>query len=152
MSDDRHSEILGALPRTRPHRRSDKRGARPDEPGASAPAPNASTKATVKHPGREAKPTPKPDHTPRPGAPVAPEATAAPEPAATASAKPRAPRLRQPAQPAGTPSAPAGRRPAPASRTEILGTAIQAAAELGEIGLSAGARAIRSAVSKLPRP
>jgi hypothetical protein len=40
----------------------------------------------------------------------------------------------------------------PASSTEIFGTAVQAAAELAEIGLSVSARALRNAVSKLPKP
>ena len=44
------------------------------------------------------------------------------------------------------------RKPAPPRGGEILGTAVQAAAELAEIGLSVGARAIRRAVSRLPRP
>ena len=39
-----------------------------------------------------------------------------------------------------------------ADGAEILGTAVQAAAELAEIGLSVGARALRNAVSRLPRP
>jgi hypothetical protein len=34
----------------------------------------------------------------------------------------------------------------------VLETAVQAAAELAEIGLHAGARALRRAVSRLPRP
>jgi hypothetical protein len=33
-----------------------------------------------------------------------------------------------------------------------LGTAVQAAAELAEIGLKASARALRGALSRLPRP
>lgn len=171
MSDDHHSEVLGALPRKRPHRRSDKRAARPAnpsaasaddarpaqppsapksatkltaEPGPSQPARNLGAEATVKDPARQAKATRKRDRTPLP--------EAATKPAATASDRPRAPRLRQPAQPAGTPSAPPRRRPTPARRTDVLGTAVQAAAELAEIGLSVSARAIRSAVSKLPRP
>jgi hypothetical protein len=64
-------------------------------------------------------------------------------------------RLRQPARPEGTPRAsePARARSfSSASGAEILGTAVQAAAELAEIGLSAGARALRNAVSRLPRP
>jgi hypothetical protein len=40
----------------------------------------------------------------------------------------------------------------PAQRHDVLGTAVQAAAELAEIGLSIGAQAIRRAVSRLPRP
>jgi hypothetical protein len=86
--------------------------------------------------------------------------TASEAKAATPSSEPT--RLRQPKQPGGTPSrGPA--KPRPAARTpvrtpsppkggEILGTAVQAAAELAEIGLSAGARALRRAVSHLPRP
>jgi hypothetical protein len=33
-----------------------------------------------------------------------------------------------------------------------MGTAVQAAAELAEIGLQAGTRALRRALSRLPRP
>ncbi|HEV3056150.1 MAG TPA: hypothetical protein VGX45_15915 [Solirubrobacteraceae bacterium] len=40
----------------------------------------------------------------------------------------------------------------PPSGAEILGTAVHAAAELAEIGLTAGARALRSAIARLPRP
>ena len=35
---------------------------------------------------------------------------------------------------------------------EIVGTMVQAAAELAEIGLSVSARAIKEAVARLPRP
>jgi hypothetical protein len=41
--------------------------------------------------------------------------------------------------------------PAPAS-PGALQTAVEAAAELTEIGLRAGARALRLALSRLPRP
>jgi hypothetical protein len=50
-----------------------------------------------------------------------------------------------------TPKAP----PAPVSADPshgVLETAVQAAAELAEIGLHASARALRGAVSRLPRP
>jgi hypothetical protein len=40
----------------------------------------------------------------------------------------------------------------PATGADILGTAVQAAAELAEIGLSASARALRGAIARLPRP
>jgi hypothetical protein len=36
--------------------------------------------------------------------------------------------------------------------TDLAGTAVRAAAELAEIGISASARALRAAVSRLPRP
>jgi hypothetical protein len=40
----------------------------------------------------------------------------------------------------------------PSDHRHILGTAAQAAAELAEIGLSVGTRALRNAFSRLPRP
>jgi hypothetical protein len=115
MSEKPPSDVLGALPRTRPHRRSDKRkpaAAAPDATAAAAP--------------------------PEPKAPVRP------------ARRPRAERLRQPAQPAGTPDARRARKPAPPNGIDLVGTAVQAAAELAEIGISISARAIRSAVSRLP--
>jgi hypothetical protein len=41
--------------------------------------------------------------------------------------------------------------PAPDTTAGPLTTAVQAAAELTEIGLSAGARALRGALARLPR-
>jgi hypothetical protein len=38
------------------------------------------------------------------------------------------------------------------SEPSVLKTAVQAVAELAEIGLTLGARLLRSAVSRLPRP
>jgi hypothetical protein len=40
----------------------------------------------------------------------------------------------------------------PASGADILSTAVQAAAELAEIGLSVSTRALRNALSRLPKP
>jgi hypothetical protein len=42
--------------------------------------------------------------------------------------------------------------PPPSRGDSILGTAVRAAAELAEIGLMIGARALRGALSRLPRP
>lgn len=72
------------------------------------------------------------------------------QPRATAPHRPQP--LRQPAQPSGIPSTPGPRRPVPSDHRHILGTAAQAAAELAEIGLSVGTRALRNAFSRLPRP
>ncbi|MGI8505632.1 MAG: hypothetical protein ACR2MK_02300 [Solirubrobacteraceae bacterium] len=65
-----------------------------------------------------------------------------------AAAKPRAD-----AKPP-SPGNPAGRaKPAPRADTATpVATAVQAAAELAEIGLMASARALRGALSRLPRP
>jgi hypothetical protein len=86
MSGPRRSDVLGKLPHSRPHRRSQKRGARP--PDAAA-------------------------------APAAGEVPA---------------------------------EPAPSGAHDLVGTAVQAAVELAEIGFGVGVRALREAVSRLPRP
>jgi translation initiation factor IF-2 len=119
MADKRTppADVLGSLPRSRPHRRSEKRAA----PAAAKPAAAA------------AKP-------------------AAPRSAAAKPAAARRPARPQPPQPGGVPRTPPRDPGASASRTDLLGTAVQAAAELAEVGLSAGARALRQAVSRLPRP
>ncbi len=77
---------------------------------------------------------------------------ATPAGAPTAKPRPKRQRLAQPAQPGGTPSPARGRKPVPPSPPDVVGTAVQAAAELAEIGLSVSARALRRAVSRLPRP
>ncbi len=160
MSDETPSKVLGSLPRTRPHRRSQRRAARPELGIAPAEsAGTAATKATAAESApaesAPARATAKPESAPR-----ARKAPAKKVPAKRATAA----RIHQPAQPAGTPSKPKPRatakpkpaqkpsKPAATAGTEILGTAVQAAAELAEIGMSVSARALRRAVSRLPRP
>ena len=160
LSDERPSDVLGALPRRRPHRRSDKRPA-PAPDGAlpagtriaTGPAASQGLHDRESRPGdRQSEsgpddrdtglvgPRTRPHGPQRPGRPGRPE------------------RLRQPAQPAGVPHTPrrpaAPREPSPSQPTgrDILGIAAQAAAELAEIGLSVSARALRNAVGRLPRP
>lgn len=168
MSDQRSSEVLGGLPNSRPHRRSQKRPARPAESSSEQGSTSARTSST-----KTAKPTAKRTSTPRASSTA--KATGSPAPKAkgssTAGAKGRATagrkatgssaprqgaRLEQPKQPTGTPSGARSRKPAqqPQSggRHEILETAVQAAAELAEIGFTVSARALRSAISRLPRP
>lgn len=190
MSDERHSEVLGGLPRTRPHRRSDKRSAnRANAPATDGVSGDAAEAMPTAAPEAKAKPQPKPARASaakaKPAArkpkskakPPAPKAKPAPRAkkaavrasasagATTSAGTPRAKagstRLRQPNQPDGSPTrgpakprdaAPAPRIPSSPKGGEILGTAVQAAAEIAEIGLSAGARALRRAVSRLPRP
>lgn len=178
MSEEKTTDVLGALPHSRPHRRSDKRRARQTPAGAS-PA-NDTEPAAAK--SSAPKPAASKPSAPKPGAskPSAPEPAASgpaaskpagaakptaskPAPAARAKTKPRArtasPRLQQPKQPTGTPSRvrDAAPKDGRAGRTQperhdLLGSAVQAAAELTELGLTIGARVIRGAVSKLPRP
>jgi hypothetical protein len=131
------ANVLGSLPRTRPHRRSDRRPARGGSSGKDASA----TTATK-------EPTP-------PSAGATEAAARAINSAARgskAAPRPKAKRLAQPAQPAGTPRVPGSRRPAPPSGSNVLGTAVQAAAELAEIGLSLSTRAVRNALARMPRP
>jgi hypothetical protein len=196
MIDDRPSKVLGALPRTRPHRRSQKRatpGATAAEPTA-APITRAAKAGAASRPAKAgaasrpakagaasrpakagaafrpaktgtaataAKAGTAPGAAKRRPAPKSRPPTAKSRPAtAKSNSKPRAiraaaptsERLRQPAQPAGVPAKPGSRKSAPTTGTDVIGTAVQAAAELAEIGLSAGVRALRGAVSRLPRP
>ena len=137
MSDETPSEILGSLPRTRPHRRSGKRGG----PADGAGGPGAESEPTAGKASAAAPSRPKTASRARPKAHRrAPQRRARPEP------------LRQPKQPAGTPPPPGPRRPIPPSGTELLSTLVQATGELAEIGLSLGARAVRNAIGRLPRP
>lgn len=150
MPDQRQSEVLGALPRTRPHRRSAKRPERPGEttgkPKPTArPAARRSSNATVAQATRvPAKP--RPAAGPRSG----PRAVTGSRPATRTKSK--ADRLRQPPQPRGIPSQPRSPVPSTLQRTEILGTFVRATAELTEIGLALGAQVLRRAVARLPRP
>ena len=75
-----------------------------------------------------------------------PAAEPAPETAAeTATAT-------EPAPPLGESEDPGTGGTGGVGATELVTTVVQAAAELAEIGLTAGARALRIAVSRLPRP
>ena len=149
MPDQRQSDVLGALPRKRPHRRSAKRPVRPGEtPGkaqASAPAATQSRKAA----GGQASRAPAKPRVAA-GSRSGPRAVAGSRSATRSKSK--ADRLRQPPQPRGIPAQPRSPVPSTPQRPEILGTFVRATAELTEIGLSLGAQILRRAVSRLPRP
>jgi hypothetical protein len=150
MSDERPSEVLGGLPHTRPHRRSQKRGAPAGSDAkadtatgarvASGPATRRATKAT--------KATPPPAPIRRPSAPRSSSSA----PGATKRATPSPSRVRQPAQPPGTPPAASSGPPIPGGGVDLIGSAVHVTAELAEIGISAGARALRGVVARLPKP
>jgi hypothetical protein len=178
VSNDRPSDVLGALPRRRPHRRSDKRAApaparssaveqaaAPDgsrsappeqtsasDKPASAPGKPASPARTHRPAGKASASSRRKQPPPAPAVPIRSSGATARTAAPTRATRRRPERLRQPAQPAGFPPTPVASRPEPASRRRVLGTAAQAAAELAEIGLSVSARALRNAVARLPRP
>jgi hypothetical protein len=140
MSERRPPGVLGSLPNTRPHRRSEKRPSAAAPTGAeTAAAPSAKAAATQpRAKARTTQPKAKAAATqPRAKARATqPKATGKPKPRPKATTAPPQTKRAQQDQP---------ERPTPA------GTAVQAAAELAEIGLMAGARALRRALSRLPR-
>jgi homospermidine synthase len=179
MADKPQAGVLGSLPRTRPHRRSAKRSpAEPATDSSQAPAAAANSSAAEAKAAPAKPAATKPKRAPKPTAKVssakskAPTTAQAKAPArataqakapATAKAHAKAPATAKAKAPTphghGTqprtqaPRAPApGRTPA-ATDPEVgpLGTAVQAAAELAEIGMMASARALRGALSRLPR-
>ena len=130
MADDEPKpDVLSSLPRTRPQRRSAKRDAPVKAKAAPRKASNG-TKAAAK-----------------------PRATSAAKPRAKAAAKPRAAAAKGTAKipPAGfAPPRDTGERPVP-SGAELVGTAIQAAGELAQIGIAVGGQALKSALGRLGR-
>lgn len=133
--------MLTSLPRTRPVRRSAKRGDRADVKTGSAGT--QSRRATAS----------------KPKAPTTARAT-------TAKAKPAASKEAEPQTAARSRAAPRRKVPpagyaAPTSRADegggagtadLLGTAIQAAAELAQIGLTVGRQTLQSMIDRLPKP
>ena len=128
--DELPPDVMSSLPRTRPQRRSAKRDA-PAKPAAKRTAANGS----------------KPPAKPRAKAASKPAAKAKPKAATKPRARTKDPRI----PPAGfeTPRDQAD-RPLP-SGVELVGTAIQAAGELAQIGIAVGGQALKSALGRLGR-
>jgi hypothetical protein len=125
---DSDREVLTSLPRSRPVRRSAKRGERP--------APGDAARASA---------TPVAPRKPRAGA-------TPPRPSAERPAPPRvAPQRKVPAAGYAAPDARADAT-AGSAGAELIGTTIQAAAELAQIGLSVGRQTLRSMLDRLPKP
>lgn len=179
MTDDRPSDLLSALPRSRPHRRSNKRPERPANGGAietvkaqaKAEAEAKDAGATRKSPrasagsktSRPASPRTKSTRPASPRPKSTQPASAGPKSKQPASTRPRSTRptsasrkrpasLPQPAQPRGVPRGTRPSRPEPSTEIPVLRTAVQAAAELVEIGFTLSAKALRGAASRVPRP
>ncbi len=148
------SDVMGSLPRTRPQRRSARRPA-----AAASEAGSGTTAKPAVTPAPKAKPAPKR----APGTPKAKAAKAKPKAKATA-AKPKAAAKPKPrtqvrsSKPgaAGLPprgyATPESAGEPPPSGTALVTTALQAAGELAQIGVSVAGQAAKSALSKLPRP
>jgi len=163
---DSEREVLTSLPRTRPVRRSAKRGDRPaiddaaraptkpvaprkpraaKAAGATAPAKPAAAPRARTRAGTTAGATPKPT-TARSAGPRAPA------PAAAGAQRPRvAPQRKVPAAGYATPDARAT-EPNASAGAELISTTIQAAAELAQIGLTVGRQTLRSMIDRLPKP
>lgn len=129
-------EVLSSLPATRPQRRSARReGAKAAKasPGGKR-ATKAAPRAKAAAGGRKASGRARAGATARSGAAKRPAAV---RPSAATKAA----------------STPPGDRPAePPQGVELVGTALQAAGELAQLGLQLGTRALAGAVRRLPRP
>jgi hypothetical protein len=125
-------DVMSSLPRTRPQRPSRRRAS--GGAGGAKRAPRAATKpAAAKTPGARAKRAAK---GPR-GASARPKLQGVRASAATKAASNPPPPKRPPSPPSGT---------------DLVGTAVQAAGELAQLGLTLGTRALRDAVKRVPRP
>jgi hypothetical protein len=124
-SDNR--DVLSSLPRSRPQRPSARR-----EQARAAAQPKVAA--------ANAKPAAK-------RAPAKPKSTA---PAAKTT--PKVPRHQSDVPPAGYATAKSADAGGPPSGAELISTAVQAAGELVQIGATLGSQALKSALSRLPRP
>jgi type II secretory pathway component HofQ len=132
---DSDREVLTSLPRSRPVRRSAKRADRP----ATDAAARASAKPVAPRKPRAAKTTPEP-------------AAAKPAKTAPKAERPRVPPQRKvPAAGYAAPDA-RGAEPSASAGAELISTAIQAAAELAQIGLTVGRQTLKSMLDRLPKP
>jgi hypothetical protein len=139
-SDERDgAEVLKSLPARRPQRRSARRDGAKTAPAGRKPAP---AKAAAKPRAKAASTGPK-------------AATGARKRAATVGKPPaaRRPTAVRPSAATRAASSTPGKRPAQSPEgIELVGTAIQAAGELAQLGLTLGTKALRGAVSRIPRP
>jgi len=159
---DSDREVLTSLPRSRPVRRSAKRGDRPDTTNGA--------KASAKTPSRRAAPSSsraeKAATAAAAGAGAAKAASSrAAKPGATRAARPASRTARAPADraratpptrkvpPAGY-AAPTSRaeEPVTSGTAELISTTIQATAELAQIGLTVGRQTLQSMLDRLPKP
>jgi hypothetical protein len=156
---DSDREVLTSLPRSRPVRRSAKRGERPDpQNGANAsPRRAAATKprgakattagAAKTTATRAAKTT-----TAGAKAPAARAAKPKPRAARTTAERPRgAPPRKVPPAGYATPTA-RPHDPASSGTAELISTTIQAAGELAQIGMTVARQTLQSMVDRLPKP
>jgi hypothetical protein len=149
---DSDREVLTSLPRTRPVRRSAKRAERP-QTAAAATKPKSKPASSAAAGGPKAR---KPAAKPRAAAPPRTTARAASRPVSADGARATAPRTRsaprQTVPPAGYASPPMPGEDGRSASADLLGTAVQAAGELAQIGFAVGRQALQSMLDRLPKP
>ena len=146
-SKDASKSVMGNLPSTRPARIGRRR-----EGGDGEAATPAKPKATAAKATAKPKPKAKPAAAKPKAAAARPKATTANKPRAVRSGSPALKAAKDKKQAAG---APPRRKPQPAQPprgTELVTTAVQAAGELAQIGLTLGGQAVKRAVRRLPKP
>jgi hypothetical protein len=144
---DSDREVLTSLPRTRPVRRSAKRGERPRAASGATPKPKQSASEGPK----ARKPTAKPRATVQPKAAARTARPAASDGArATGHRSRSAPRRKVP--PAGYASPSNADGDQHSASADLIGTAVQAAGELAQIGFAVGRQALQSMLERLPKP
>jgi hypothetical protein len=153
-------EVLGSLPKTRPERRSTKRD-RPARAARPAAGAGAETPAGAKRPPAQPAAARRTKAAAKPAAGAKRPKAAAGKSAARAKigADAKTPTRARKAAPASGPSKPvppagyaAPRAGKPGGPGDLMGTAVQAAGELAEIGATLAGQALRSALRRLPRP
>jgi membrane protein involved in colicin uptake len=165
MAADR-PEVLTSLPRSRPTRRSAKRGSTNDGE-AAAEKPKAKKAAAAKKPAAKPKAA-----APKTKTKAKAKAPAKAKPAAKARPKPKA--KPAPARRAALKEVPGGEKPQPVSAGapdledfpkgppsgpvdppsggELLESAVKAAGEIAQAGVTVGREALKSITRRLPRP
>jgi len=127
-------DVMSSLPRTRPQRPSRRRAS-----GAGAAKPKRAPRAGAKGEAIRSKPAAASRASAeggRAGAPRTKPAGVRPSNATRAASQPPPPK----------------RPPSPPSGADLVGTAVQAAGELAQLGLTLGTRALKDAVKRIPRP
>jgi cell wall-associated NlpC family hydrolase len=149
---DSDREVLTSLPRSRPVRRSAKRAARPASAAAAEPKAEAAASPGSKagKPSKAAAAA-KPAAKPRSRAKAQAKATAAEPKVAPTGATAGGPPRKIPPAGYASPSSRAEADHAPGS-ADIVGTAVQAATELAQIGFAVGRQALQSMIDRLPKP
>jgi hypothetical protein len=154
-------EVLTSLPRSRPVRRSAKRSASPGaratgqagaataaKPGAAKTGARAAKRkpaAARARPAAKAPPTRAASGATKTATKTATEARTSAEPPHVA------PKRKVPPAGYAVPSSRAD-HPAASGAAELIGTTLQAAAELAQIGLTVGRQTLQSMVDRLPKP